>query len=522
MLVSDFLKDSARTYPEKVAVVFEGRRETYAQLNDKANQLARTLIDHGLCRGDRVAVYMDNSLGAVISVFGILKAGGVLSVLNPAIKVDKLTYILRDSSATMLISDAKHVPVAVQAIRDAPSLSTMIIDGECKMCDSRPGVSLLSMDDTLKYQPTSPPAHQTIDLDLAAIIYTSGSTGSPKGVMATHLNIVSAASSITQYLENTASDVILNTLPLSFDYGLYQLLMAFKVGATLVLEKSFTFPYRVVDLMLRERVTGFPGVPTIFALLLQLRDLKKHDFSALRYVTNTAAALPVPYINRLRETFPQAKIYLMYGLTECKRVSYLPPEEIDRRPTSVGKAIPNTEVYIVDEDGRRLGPGVVGELVVRGSHVTLGYWGAPEETARVFRPGPLPGERVLHTGDYFKMDEDGYLYFIGRKDDMIKSRGERISPKEIEDVLYGLEGVIEAAAVGVPDAILGEAVKAVLVLRPGVNLSERQVRAYCSERLEDCMVPKIVEFWPALPKTLSGKINKNAIGAEACAVSSVR
>jgi acyl-CoA synthetase (AMP-forming)/AMP-acid ligase II len=350
---------------------------------------------------------------------------------------------------------------------------------------------------------------RSIDVDLAALVYTSGSTGHPKGVMLTHLNIVSAATSITTYLENTSDDIILNVLPLSFDYGLYQVLMAFKVGATLVLEQSFTFPADVLDIVVRERVTGFPIVPTMAALLLQM-NLSRYDFAALRYITNTGAALPTQHILELRRAFPHVALYSMYGLTECKRVSYLPPSQLEVRPDSVGKGMPNEEVYIVDEHGRRLAAGV-GELVVRGSNVMKGYWEQPDETDKVLRPGPLPGERVLYSGDLFRMDDEGYLYFVGRKDDIIKTRGEKVSPKEVENVLYTLAPIAEAAVVGVPDPILGQVVKAVVTVKAGATVTQIDVLRHCAAHLEDFMVPKLVEIRDAMPKTGTGKIDKNSL-----------
>jgi long-chain acyl-CoA synthetase len=324
---------------------------------------------------------------------------------------------------------------------------------------------------------------------------------------------VSAATSITTYLENTADDVVINVLPLAFDYGLYQLLMMFKVGGTLVLHDSFAFPTVVIEKVIREGVTGFPIVPTVSALLLQM-DLSKYEFPKLRYVTNTAAALPVEHIRKLRALFPQVRLYSMYGLTECKRVSYLPPDQLDVRPSSVGRGMPNEEVYIVGENGARVAPGVVGELVIRGANVMKGYWELPEETDRCLKPGPLPGEKVLYSGDLFRADEEGYLYFIGRKDDIIKTRGEKVSPREVEDVIYALEGVAEVAVIGVPDPILGSAIMAVLTLQPGVQITKQDVLRHCSARLEDFMRPKVVEFRTSLPKTESGKISKRMIARE--------
>jgi acyl-CoA synthetase (AMP-forming)/AMP-acid ligase II len=258
-----------------------------------------------------------------------------------------------------------------------------------------------------------------------------------------------------------------------------------------------------------ERVTGFPGVPTIFAILLQT-DLSPYDLSNLRYLTNTAAALPPGHILELREKFPEATLYSMYGLTETKRTLYMPPEQLDRRPGSVGIAIPGTEVWIEDESGMHLGPGRVGELVVRGRHVMRGYWGDPETSSERFQAGVIPGERVCYTGDLFRKDEEGFLYFVGRKDDIIKSRGEKVAPKEVENALYDIKGVREAAVIGVPDSVLGEAVKAILVV-DGSDLSERQVMAHCRAHLEDFMVPKYVEFRQSLPKTSSGKIKKTGL-----------
>jgi acyl-CoA synthetase (AMP-forming)/AMP-acid ligase II len=246
------------------------------------------------------------------------------------------------------------------------------------------------------------------------------------------------------------------------------------------------------------------------AMLLQM-DLSKYDWSSLRYLTSAGAALPTEHIARLRHLLPHVQIYSMYGLTECMRVSYLDPEEIDRRPASVGRGMPNQEVFLVDEHGCRLGSGVVGELVVRGAHVMKGYWELPAETAARLRPGPLLGESVLYTGDLFRMDDEGYLYFLGRKDDIIKSRGEKVSPKEVEDVLHAHPEIAEAAVVGVPDEILGQAIKAVVAVKGGSHLTERDVLRHCAGRLEDFMVPKLVEFRPALPKTANGKIDKKAL-----------
>ncbi|HEY5997787.1 MAG TPA: AMP-binding protein [bacterium] len=509
-LVNHFLEHSAGKFPEKVALLCHGQRLTYAELNGRADALAAALAGAGVVRGDRVAVFMDNSVEAVVSIFATMKAGAAFMVVNPTTKAEKLEYILNNSRARVLVTQTPRRAVASRV--SSPHLETVILAGKAGAdVAAFAGARLLSFEDAVAAAPAGGLVSPCIDLDLAGVIYTSGSTGNPKGVMLSHLNMVSAADSITTYLENTPDDVIVNVLPLAFDYGLYQVLMAFKIGGTVVLERSFTYPYEIIELMIREKVTGFPGVPTIFAILLGLKDLPKWDLSSLRYMTNTAAALPASHIRRLRELFPAVRLYSMYGLTECKRVSYLPPAELDRRPHSVGRGMPNEEVYIVDEQGNRVGPGVVGELVVRGANVMLGYWELPEETAACIRPGKYPGERVLYTGDLFKTDEEGFLYFVARKDDIIKSRGEKVSPKEVENALYGLDGVLEAAVIGVPDDILGEAVKAFVVPEAGAALTERDVLKHCAAHLENFMVPKAVEIMKSLPKTSTGKISKKEL-----------
>jgi len=512
MQVESFLESSARRWPDKTALVCDDRRLTYAELEASSNRLAHALIAEGVARGDRVAVHLENGVEAVVAVFATVKAGAVFSMINPTTKADKLAYILNNCRARAVFLRARKLPALGPDSSATPHLQHVIVTDGSGSGGAAADKKLLSFDELIRRhsEDTRPPAKQAIDVDLAALVYTSGSTGRPKGVMLTHLNMVAAATSITTYLENTADDVILSVLPMSFDYGLYQVLMGLKIGGTVILERSFAYPHAVLEKLVREKVTGFPLVPTMSAILLQM-DLRKYDLSGLRYVTNTGAALPTEHILQLRKLLPHVLIYSMYGLTECKRVSYLPPDQIDKRPTSVGKGMPNEEVYIVDDEGRRVGPNVVGELVVRGSHVMKGYWELPEETDRVLKPGPLPGEGVLYTGDLFRMDDEGYLYFVGRKDDIIKSRGEKVSPKEVENVLYSHPDIAEAAVIGVPDEILGQAIKAVVTLKVGARLTEKEVLRHCAARLEDFMVPKFVEFRQSLPKTTSGKIDKREL-----------
>ena len=505
----DVLESAAARLPEKIALVVKGERFTYAELDARANALAHTLIARGVARGDRVVIFADNTLETAIAFWAVMKANAVVSIVNPQTKADKLAYYLNDCRAVALISDAHLTPVFVAAAARTEHLRLTVISGtlDRERMAALPG--LLSWDEALAQgNRSTPPTRRNLDVDLAAIIYTSGSTGDPKGVMLTHRNMLTAARSISTYLRMVEDDVVLCVLPLSFDYGLYQMILSFRVGARLVLERSFTYPAQVLNLIAAEKVTGFPGVPTIFAILAEMKTLHEFDFSSIRYVTNTAAALPVKHILVLKDLFPAASIYSMYGLTECKRCTYLPPEDLERKPTSVGIAIPDTELWLIDEDGRRLGAGEVGQLVIRGATVMAGYWEKPEATAKKLHPGPLPGERVLHTGDLCRLDDEGYLYFVARMDDVIKSRGEKVAPKEVESALMNIAGVREAAVIGVPDEILGQAVKAFVVLESGVSMEERALIRECQGRLESFMVPKQIEFVPDLPKTTTGKIKK--------------
>jgi len=511
-LMHDYLIQSAQELPEKVALVCMKQRVTYGELDARSNALAHSLVEAGVKRGDRVVVFGDNTVETVISFWAVLKANAVVSIVNPLTKSDKLSYLLQDCRPAALITDMHIHSVFAGPARACSHLRRVIVSGSIDESKLAELPHAQRWDDAIEGgDRAAPPARTCIDDDLAAIIYTSGSTGDPKGVMLTHRNMLTACTSIASYLELQEEEVILGVLPLAFDYGLYQMIMAFRSGARLVLERSFTFPAQILNLMVAEGVTGFPGVPTIFSILAELKSLKDYDLSKIRYVTNTAAALPVKHILMLRDIFPTARIYSMYGLTECKRCTYLPPKDIDRKPSSVGIAIPNTEMWIVDEEGNKVGHDVVGQLVIRGATVMKGYWEKPEATARKLKPGPLPGEQVLYTGDYCKLDEEGYLYFVGRMDDIIKSRGEKVAPKEVENVLMNIPGVKEAAVIGVPDDILGQAVKAFVVLEDDVTLTEKQIQNECQSRLENFMVPKYIVRVPSLPKTDTGKIKKTGL-----------
>ncbi|MGH6645437.1 class I adenylate-forming enzyme family protein [Aquabacterium sp.] len=504
-LLHHFFEQTAARLPDKTALVCGDERHSYAQLRDQVDRLALALQQRGVRRGDRVALFLNNTVEMVVGIFAALKAGAVFMPVNPLTKQDKLTYLLNDARASALLTQTTLASSHQAALALNQTVHTVLVVGLAEATDER----TRPFTGPLNSQPWQAPP--LIDQDLASIIYTSGSTGDPKGVMLSHLNMVSATRSVGSYLGLREDDVILCALPLAFDYGLYQVLMGFAVGATIVLERSFTFPVKVLEVMARERVTVFPGVPTMFTMLMNLKRVDQHDLAGLRMITNTAAALPEERIRQLRGLFPQAQLFSMYGLTECKRVTYLPPEQLDLRPTSVGRGMPNEEVWLVDDAGQRLPNGSTGELVIRGSNVMRGYWEKPLETAKRLKPGPLPGEVLLYSGDLFRTDAEGYLYFVSRKDDIIKSRGEKVSPREVENALYAHEGVYEAAVVGVPDDLLGQAVKAFVVLKEGVALTERDVIKHCLTKLESFMAPKHVEFVASLPTTDTGKIKKTGL-----------
>lgn len=517
VLVDDFLKLSAKLYPEKEALICAEQRWTYQAIDKACRRLARALRLIGLGPGERVAIFLDNSAESVISLFSAMRAGGAFIVVNSSVKPRKLEVILRDSAASILVADAARAAVVAEAAKGIEKLKTIWVGDISEVPASFGGRSFLWAEIFQKSDWAPVASHvnaqgeRAIDFDLAALIYTSGSTGEPKGVMSSHFNIVSAARSIIEYLQNTAGDKILNVLPLSFDYGLYQVLMAFMFSGTVFVQKSFAFPVKILECIEQERITGFPIVPTIASLLLKMANPSKYDLNSVRYVTNTGGVLPPAHIRGLQKIFPCAKVYSMYGLTECKRVSYLPPEQLDLRPDSVGKPMPNCRAFIVDEKGKEVGPDQIGELVIKGANVMQGYWNSPELTQKTFRPGRVPGEVLLYSGDLFRKDRDGFLYFLARKDEQIKTKGERVSPKEIENIVCELEAVSEAAVIGVPDEILGQAIKCFVVCRPGSKVGHREIINHCSKNMEPFMVPRYVEFLEKMPWNAHGKIDRSLL-----------
>ena len=518
VLVHEWLRRSARRFPDKEALICGPQRWTYRALDQRTDHLAAALQDMQVHRQQKVVILLDSSAETVISLYGTLKAGGVFIILAGSVKAAKLKYIMDNSEANVLITHTSKARVVTGALEQMDRDIKTIWVGPENLIPAEFAPSSRSWDDIFSNFSENITENQIngqlprcIDVDLAALIYTSGSTGEPKGVMSTHHNMISAARSIIQYIDNVEEDIILDVLPLSFDYGLYQVIMAFMFGGTIVLEKSLLYLHKILERIAEEKVTGFPIVPTVAAMLLKMQDLKKYDLSTLRYITNTGAALPVEHIRRLQSLMPQTKLISMFGLTECKRVCYLPPEELEVRPSSVGKAMPNCEVFVVDENGKEVASGQRGELIIRGSNVMQGYWKDPDMTAKTYRNRRYPGERTLYSGDTFRRDDAGFLYFLGRKDDMIKSKGERVSAKEVENIICALDGVAEVCVIGVPDEILGQTIKAFIVTAPEHELTDKDVLRYCAANMETFMVPKYVEFMEELPKTPNGKIDKKQL-----------
>jgi long-chain acyl-CoA synthetase len=510
MLLQGFLEASFEREPERTALVSGEDRVTYGALEAEANRFAHAVAGLGLGRGDRVVLFLENCLPAAVGIWGTLKAGGVFVPVSASLKASGLAYVLADCGARVLVTDAGRAPIVEEALRGLADPPVVVwTEGDPGRLGG--GVDPVLYSDALAAQSEARPACRSIDQDLAALVYTSGSTGRPKGVMEAHWNVVSVTRTIAGYLGNRADDVLAGILPLNAGYGLSQMLTAALVGASLVLQRWVAFPFPMVETMQREGVTGLAGVPTLFNTLLRLAAFREEGLPRLRYLTNAGAGIPPRRVRELREAFPSARLYCMYGQTECQRITYLEPEDADRRPESVGRGMPNQEHWVLDAEGHPVAPGEVGELVVRGSHVMRGYWGLPEESARCFRPGPVPGELVLHTGDLFRVDAEGYLTFVSRMDDIIKCKGQKVSPKEVEDALYELPDIVEAAVVPGEDEMLGQSVLAHVVLAEGSALTPRRIQQHCAGRLEDYKVPQQVIVRESLPKGETGKIDKLAL-----------
>jgi len=519
LFASDFIQASAVRAPEAEALVYGERRLTYAELAREVENWSQALLAHDIGAGERVAVYLEKRVETVAALFGAADAGAVFVPVNPLLKAEQVAYILADCGVRILVTSAERLAALAPVLAGCASLHTVIVTGQASAAALPPRMRLVPASEL---PPAAPPRqrHRRIDADVAAILYTSGSTGQPKGVVLSHRNLVTGARSVAAYLHNRADDRILSVLPLSFDYGLSQLTTAFLSGACVVLI-NYLLPRDIVRAVARERITGLAAVPPLW---IQLSQLEWPESGTLRYLTNSGGAMPRTALSALRRLLPQAEIYLMYGLTEAFRSTYLPPSELERRPDSIGRAIPNAEVMVVRPDGSPCDPDEPGELVHRGALVALGYWNDPARTAERFRPAPgregglpLP-EIAVWSGDTVRMDAEGFLYYVGRSDDMIKVSGYRVSPTEVEEVIYGAGGVLEAAAVGLSHPALGQSIAVVAVPLPDADVSVDSLAAACRRALPGYMVPAtIVIRHDSLPRNPNGKIDRKLLQAELAA-----
>jgi long-chain acyl-CoA synthetase len=512
-LLGEALLKTELEFSTKTAIIVKGKEYTYSQLKEEAVKLAAHLIHSGVQKGDRIAVYMNNSWESVVSIYGITLCGGVFLVINPQTKANKLQYILKDSGAKVIISEVLLRNDLAGALKDTPDIFELILAGDNPGLELRNGISVVNFDELIAKDKVSVPMPYVIANDLAALIYTSGSTGFPKGVMMNHQNMVFTSWSLIEYLRLTDADRIMLLLPLAFDYGLYQLIMSVTIGGTLIVEQTFIFPASIYKEIELYKPTVFPGVPTIYAMMVASNKSSGISFDCIKKVTNTAAALPADFIPDLKKIFPQALIFKMYGQTESKRICYLEPELIDVKPQSVGKAIPGTEVFLLSTDGKPVPPGQPGILHVRGPHVMLGYWNKENLSQEALQPGFYPYERILCTNDWFTMDSEGFLYFQGRNDDIIKTRGEKVSPIEVENIIYNISGIREVAVLGIPDEVMGELIVAYITTHDTANLTEKDIQRECMSHLESFMVPQKVIFLQEMPKSPNGKIDKKELKA---------
>jgi acyl-CoA ligase (AMP-forming) (exosortase A-associated) len=508
-LIHDFLFTSAHRTPAAPALVYGQLRLDYATLADTVRRAAHALLDAGLGRGERVAVYLEKRIENVAAMFGASLAGGVFVPVNPLLKPEQVAHILADCNVRILVTSPERLAQLAPQLAHCPDLRTLFVTAGAAPAEAPPACALLHWDEALAAG-TGHAVHSRIDADIAAILYTSGSTGKPKGVVLSHRNLVAGARSVASYLALTPDDRLLAVLPLSFDYGLSQLTCAFYSGASVVL-LNHLFARDVVAAVTAHGITGLAAVPPLWN---QLARLPWPADCTLRYLTNSGGAMPGATLAALRRALPRAQVFLMYGLTEAFRSTYLPPSEIDRRPGSMGRAIPNAEILVVRPDGSFCDVDEPGELVHRGALVSLGYWNDAARTNERFKPAPgqdpaltMP-EMAVWSGDTVRRDDDGYLYFIGRADDLIKVSGYRISPTELEEAVYALDGVDEAVAFGVPHPELGQSI--VLLVTGGADVPDADsVRRACQRRLPAYMVPATVDVRrEPFPRNPNGKIDR--------------
>jgi acyl-CoA ligase (AMP-forming) (exosortase A-associated) len=511
------LAETASWRPDGPALTFKANTLTYGELWQRCTALGAGLQGLGLGRGHRVAIYLDKRVETVVSVFGASLAGGVFVPVNPLLRPRQVGHIIDDSGARVLVTSADRFDQLEDQLAECKTIERVVLVGDGRA--ARPGARYEITDwATVASSGAEPAEAGAIDLDMAAILYTSGSTGRPKGVVLSHRNLIVGAESVSHYLGNDSHDVILAALPLSFDAGFSQLTTAFSTGAHVVL-MNYLLPGDVVRLCAKHGVTGLTCVPPLWIQLAEQRWTPEASAS-LRYFANTGGRMPRATLDRLRAIFPGAAPFLMYGLTEAFRSTYLDPAEVDRRPDSIGKAIPDAEILVVRDDGSLCDPDEEGELVHRGALVAMGYWNDPERTAERFRPAPnredglCTTEPAVFSGDIVTRDEEGFLYFVGRKDDMIKTSGYRVAPTEIEEVTYGTGLVRDAVALGVDDDRLGQAVVLVVSPKADTGFEAASLLDELRGQLPLYMVPREIVVRAELPRSPNGKFDRTLLRQE--------
>jgi long-chain acyl-CoA synthetase len=512
MLVHRFVEEWAARTPDAPALIEAVRRTSYDELNRFADRFANLFQRHGVRRGDRVVLALDNGLELVAAYLGALKTGAAAVPLPAGSRADRLAPAIADCAPRVCVVDAATVRGGLAAGSLATVPHVLVAGAPPQPADGSSPFPELSA--ALDACPDTPVSADSTDADLAAIIYTSGSTGEPRGVTLTHRNFVANARSIVSYLRLTGADRVMCVLPFHYVYGLSLLHTHLAVGGSLVIENRSAYPNVVLEAMREHEVTGFAGVPSTFALMLHRSNLAEVSLPRLRYVTQAGGGMAPARITEWLERGPKADFYVMYGATEAAaRLTYLPPADLPRKLGSIGRAIPGVEIVVVTESGERALPGETGELVARGANVSSGYWNNAEETARRFSP------LGYHTGDLGYADDEGYLYLVGRRHDMIKVGANRVSAKEIEDVLQQHAAVYEAAVVAVPHALLGEAPVAFVALKAVLADAPVTLRAFCAERLQPYKVPVRVVEQAELPKLPgAGKLDRGALRAAAAAM----
>ncbi|MBS3936436.1 MAG: acyl-CoA ligase (AMP-forming), exosortase A system-associated [Sulfuritalea sp.] len=516
-LLPELIAISAERDPTAVALAYGKQSLRYGELRDAVARFAGGLIGLGLQRGERVGIYLEKRFETVIASFGAPAGGGVFVPLNPLLKPEQVGYILRDCNVRVLVTSPERLMLLESVLAECRDLRQVVVVDAKADLPAAGTPACHRWDDLLAAPPR--PGHRVIDADVLAILYTSGSTGKPKGVVLSHRNMVAGAKSVASYLENRPGDTLLAALPLSFDAGFSQLTTAFHAGARVVL-LNYLLPRDVLKALEKERVTGLTAVPPLYIQLSQLEwpaAITEH----LRYFANTGGRMPRETLAALRARLPKTQPFLMYGLTEAFRSTYLPPEEVDRRPDSIGKAIPNAEILVLREDGTPCAPNEPGELVHRGALVGMGYWNDPEKTAERYKP--LPGreaglvipELAVFSGDTVRSDEEGFLYFVGRRDEMMKTSGYRVSPTEVEEILYGTKRVGECVAFGVEHATLGQAIQVIATPPDGGTLDVDALIAECKARMPAYMVPAGIDVRTGpLPRNPNGKIDRKTLSTE--------